>query len=172
MTTYSFTTNQAIKALVETNDALVVHELLLKEYGYVSLEGTSIADNGAYFIHPVDWPKPDISSAKLCWPAMEKAGLQFIGLNGPNDIKFYDGLLDGLACELKYYKPELVLSAEKLVKKIKSKLSEANSQGANTVIVVLDLLEYEYEWAKIQSRVDGTISTNFSKVKKCILLKR
>ena len=172
MTSFSPITQQEIIRLLDSYDALAVRVLLIKEYSYVSLEGSGLSENGAYFIHPIDWPKPDISSAKLCWPAMEKQALQFIGLNGPNDIKFYDGLLDGKPCELKFYKPEIELSEEKLVKKIKSKMSEANSQGANTVIVVLDLEDYKYDWTKIQSRIDGTISTNFSKLKKCILLKR
>ncbi len=172
MTNFASITQQEIIRLLDSYDALVVRDLLIQEYGYVPLEGSGFSENGAYFIHPIDWPKPDISSAKLCWPAMEKQGLQFIGLNGPNDIKYYDGLLDGKPCELKFYKPEIVLSEEKLVKKIKSKMSEANSQGAYTVIVVIDLEDYKYDWTKIQSRIDGTISTNFSKLKKCILLKR
>lgn len=173
MTSFSSITQQAIKALVETNDALVVHELLLKEYGYVSLEGTAIAENGAYFIHPVDWPKPDISSAKLCWPAMEKQGLQFIGLNGPNDIKFYDGLLDGKPCELKFIQPKAqIKTQDKLLTNIKEHLLKANRQGAEIAIVVISKVvsPEKFNWDQIQSRIDGSISKQYHTLKRGIIL--
>jgi hypothetical protein len=90
VTNFASITQQEIIRLIASHAPLVVHYLLIKEYGYVLLEDSELSENGAYFIHPIDWPKPDISSAKLCWPAMVKQGLQFIGINGPNDIKYYD----------------------------------------------------------------------------------
>jgi len=173
VTTYSFTTNQAIKTLVESNDALVVHELLLEEYGYVSLEGTGISDNGAYFIHPVDWLRSDIESGKQCWPAMKKEGLQFIGLNGPTDVKFYDGLLEGKPCELKFIHPRVeIKTQDKLITNIKEHLLKANRQGAEIAIIVVSKVvnHDKFNWIQINSRIVGSISKQYHTLKKALIL--
>jgi hypothetical protein len=173
VTNFASITQQEIIRLIASHAPLVVHDLLIKEYSYVSLEGSGLSEIGAYFIHPIDWPKPDISSAKLCWPAMEKQGLQFIGLNGPSDIKFYDGLLDGKPCELKFIKPKAeIKTQDKLVTNIKEHLLKANRQGAEIAIVVVSnvVSPEKFNWDQIQSRIDGSISKQYHTLKRGIIL--
>jgi len=150
-----------------------MHDLLIKEFGYMSLEGTGLSENGAYFIHPKDWPKSDIVSGKQCWPAMELAGMQFIGINGPKEIKFYDGLINGKPCELKFIQPKAeIKTQDKLVTNIKEHLLKANRQGAEIAIVVISKVvnPEKFNWDQIQSRIDGSISKQYHTLKRAILL--
>jgi hypothetical protein len=173
VTNFASITQQEIIRLLDSYDALVVRDLLIKEYGYVPLEGSGLSENGAYFIHPFDWLKSDIDSGKLCWPAMKNEGLQFIGLNGPNDIRFYDGLLKGKPCELKFVSPSTNPLTEKtLLSNLKKNALRANSQGAEVVITVIsNIVKYDdFDWDLIHDRIQGTIETQYSNLKKIIIL--
>jgi len=159
--------------LIKSTDSLSLYNLLIEEYNYVNLEGSNLSNNGAYFIHPFDWLKSDIISAKLCWPAMEKAGLQFIGLQAVGDIKFFDGLLHGLPCELKFVQPEIFpLTEAKLLHSIKKHTLKANKQGAEIALIVISKnVDYEsFNWEEIQNRVDGTINSQYRTLKKAIII--
>lgn len=173
MTSFSSVTQQEIIRLIKSHDPLLVHDMLKKEYGYVSLEGTGISENGAYFIHPEDWLKSDIDSGKLCWPAMKKEGLQFIGLNAPKDVKFFDGLLYGLPCELKFIEPIIrPVTEDKILLSIKKHTLKANKQGAVIAVIVISKnIDFEsFSWREIQNRIDGTIKSQYHTLKKVIII--
>lgn len=173
MADFASITQQEIIRLLDSNDAIAVYDLLLKEYCYFPLDGSGPIENGAFFIHPKDWPKSDIDSGTLCWPAMEKAGLQFIGLNAPNANRFYDGLLDGKPCELKFVSPTTNPLTEKtLLSNLKKNTLRANSQGAEVVITVISkIVKYDdFDWDLIHDRIQGTIETQYSNLKKIIIL--
>jgi hypothetical protein len=130
---------QDLMKLASIYDALTLLKLLLDNYGYVYLEGTNLSENGAFIIHPANWPKSDIESAKKCWPAMERADLQFVGVNAPESVnghtpKHFDGILNGMACELKFMNSNTV----NFKKNVINKVDDASGQGAELLVIVLD----------------------------------
>lgn len=169
---------QDLMKLASVYDAFTLLKLLFNDYGYVYLEGTTISDNGAYLIHPANWPKSDIESAKKCWPAMERAGLQFIGVNAPESInghtpKHFDGLINGKACELKFIEPKSeILSQEKLVANIKDHLLKANKQGAEIAVIIISktINTNSINWEVMEARIEGTIKKQYQTLKKAIIL--
>lgn len=158
--------------------ALELRDFLISEFGFVDLESSTLSVNGAYLIHPANWPKSDIENAKKCWPAMERVGLQFVGVNAPESIngytpKHFDGYLDGLACELKFIEPKSeILSQEKLVANIKDHLLKANKQGAEIAVIIISKTTNtnSINWEIMEARIEGTIKKQYKTLKKAILL--
>lgn len=129
---------QDLKKLADIYDAPTLLKLLFDNYGYVYLEGTTLSENGAYLIHPANWPKSDIESAKKCWPAMQRARLQFVGVNAPKSVmghtpKHFDGILNGMACELKFMNSNTI----NFKKNVINKVDEASGQSAEFLLIVL-----------------------------------
>lgn len=142
-------------------EAKALHNFLLDECDYQYLEGTKLSENGAFLIHPKEWSKADIDSAKKCYSAMEKAGLQFIGLQEPKQVngislKSYDGMLEGKACELK----SIERNSSNLYNRIQKHMEKANKQGAEIlVIVIADFDKYDVKEIEIiKQRIQGKLS--------------
>jgi hypothetical protein len=155
-------------------EALGLLRLLINEYNYVYLEGTNISENGAYLIHPANWPKSDIESAKKCWPAMESAGLQFVGLQEPTQvikgqtISHCDGLLDGKNCDLKF----LESNSANPYESISAKMKKASKQGAEVVVIAVGKSYSNEELERLNARINGKIaSLKYTMLKKVILIK-
>lgn len=120
-------------------EAKALHNFLLDECDYQYLEGTKLSKNGAFLIHPKNWLKSDIVSAKQCWPAMEKSGLQFIGIENPKGVngifeQNFDGMLNGVSSELKF----VVGGKQDVWSTINRDIRKANAQGAENVVIALD----------------------------------
>lgn len=165
---------QDLMKLASVYDAFTLLKLLFNDYGYVYLEGTTISDNGAYLIHPANWPKSDIESAKKCWPAMERAGLQFIGLPEPiqitkgQTVSYYDGLLNGKKCDLKF----LESKSSNPYESISAKMKKASKQGAEIVVIVIDISFTNNELKSLRGRLKGKMDTlKYSNLKEVILIK-
>jgi hypothetical protein len=155
-------------------DSVTLLKVLFDNYGYVYLEGTSLSENGAYLIHPLNWPKSDIESAKKCWPAMERAGLQFVGLPEPiqitkgQTVSYYDGLLNGKKCDLKF----LESKSSNPYESISAKMKKASKQGAEIVIIVIDNSFTDSELKSLRGRVKGKMDNlNYTNLKEVILIK-
>jgi hypothetical protein len=165
------------------SEAIALLEYLVINYDYVHLEETSLSDNGAFLIHPSDWPKSDIDSAKRCWPAIERAGFQFVGVNGPEAIngftpKHFDGYLNGVPCELKFMNSDTFNTHKNIINKI----DKAATQNAEIVLIIIseELTIEQKELKNLQKIADRRITQRltdplFSKdvylLKKAIILK-
>ena len=155
-------------------NALTLLHLLVEEYNYVHLEGTTLSVNGAYIIYPTHWPKSDVESAKKCWPAMERAGLQFVGLPEPiqitkgQTVSYYDGLLNGKKCDLKF----LESKSSNPYESISAKMKKASKQGAEIVIIVIDNSFTDSELKSLRGRVKGKMDNlSYTNLKEVILIK-
>jgi hypothetical protein len=140
VTSFSLITQQEIIRLIESHAPLVVHDLLKKEYGYVPLEGTGLSENGAYFIHPVDWPRSDEESALGCWPVLNIHGYQFIGINPSTAFdhkysKSYDGFFKAKPAEIKL----VDRNAKNFFRSVNRKVEEAVDQNAVSVLICFDI---------------------------------
>ncbi len=142
------------------------------------MEGTSLSENGAFIIHPANWPKSDIESAKKCWPAMERADLQFVGVNAPESVnghtpKHFDGILNGMACELKFIEPKSQkISQDKLLGHIKDHVLKANKQGAEIAVIIISkhISHENMDWKVFDTRIAGVVKKQYQTLKKAIIL--
>lgn len=115
-------------------DAIALQKYLVEDLGYRHIEGDQPDDNGAYLVYPKDWSKSDLDSAKRCWPAMKKEGLQFIGIN-PADktIAHPDGLMNGMTTELKN-----IRSGSNVQRQLSQCLTSAVKKDSHAVVIVID----------------------------------
>jgi hypothetical protein len=169
---------QDLMKLTGVYDSVSLLKVLFDNYGYVYLEGTGISENGAFLIHPANWPKSDIESAKKCWPAMKRAGLQFVGVNAPESInghtpKHFDGILNGMACELKFVEPKSQkISQDKLLGHIKDHLLKANKQGAEIAVIIISktIITESMNWKILDARIVGVIKKQYQTLQNAIIL--
>ena len=160
MTNFASLTQQEIIRLLDSYDALVVRNLLIKEYGYVPLEGSGLSENGAYFIHPIDWPRSDEESAIGCWPVLNIHGYQFIGINPITAFdhkysKSYDGFFEAKPAEIKL----VDRNATNFFRSVNRKVEEAVDQNAVSVLICFDISHElsEAEIHELSNRISGKL---------------
>ena len=160
MNSFSPITQQEIIRLLDSSDALAVHDLLVKEYDYVPLEGSEISENGAYFIHPIDWPRSDEESALGCWPILNIHGYQFIGINPTTAFdhkysKSYDGFFEAKPAEIKL----VDRNATNFFRSVNRKVEEAVDQNAVSVLICFDISHElsEAEIHELSIRISGKL---------------
>ncbi len=156
------------------NNLLNLLELLFKEYDYNFLEGTTLENNNAFIIHPSDWSKSDIESAKKCWPAMKNAGLQFIGVSVPlplvkgQTVSHYDGFLNDKKCDLKF----LERGSNNPYESISAKMKKASKQGAEIVVIAIDNSYSDILLKSLSGRIKGKMqSMEYTNLKEVIIIK-